>query len=460
VSRFGPALRDGTSELPSQEARIQNRKCPKVSSPIRHPMILPDPLRRPWFELCESFVIAWREMMANRVRSLLTALGVIIGIIAVTLMGAAIRGVDISFNRSMSPLGDDVFYVEQFPWDGDEDFWSFRNRPTIKSSYAEDINRIVSRTPRSLLSLAVPAPNTTQTVSYQRRLLTNITVMGTTTDFSSIISIDCLEGRFLNDAESRGGSDVCVLGFDVAKGLFEKGSPIGKKVKIADTLYRVVGVLRKQGSFLGLFSWDAQAVIPLKSYLKYFDANLWNASIRVKAKDKSKMDEARQELRGVMRRVRGVRPEKEDDFSINAQDALRKTLDPIKAGLAAGGLFITGLALFVGAIGIMNITFVSVKERTREIGTRRALGARRRTILLQFLIESISICLIGGICGVVLSFGLFLVVGKVFSDFPIEFSYLLVLEAMLISVVTGIVSGFAPAWQASRLNPVEALRYE
>ncbi|MBV8280005.1 MAG: FtsX-like permease family protein, partial [Verrucomicrobia bacterium] len=232
------------------------------------------------------------------------------------------------------------------------------------------------------------------------------------------------------------------------------------KVRIGEQKYEVIGVFEKQGSFLGLFSFDSQVVIPLAAYDKYFKTGAENASIRVKVKDKTRMQEAREELRSDVRRIRGILPEREDNFTINEQQAFRSTLGPVKAGLAIAGLFITGLALFVGAIGIMNITFVSVKERTREIGTRKALGARRRTILLQFLIEAVSVCLLAGIIGLVLAFLLFCLVMLAFPSFPISFSPGLVIVALSISVITGVVSGFAPAWQASRLSPVEALRYE
>ena len=172
------------------------------------------------------------------------------------------------------------------------------------------------------------------------------------------------------------------------------------------------------------------------------------------------MAQARDELTGLMRRIRQLGPEEKDDFSINEQGTIRAQLDPIKNGIAIAGLFITGLALFVGAIGIMNITYVSVKERTKEIGTRKALGARRRTILLQFLIEAIAICFVGGVAGLAIAGGLSQLVAIVAPTFPLVFSIGLVLLGLVISVLTGVFSGFAPAWQASKLDPVVALRYE
>src|SRR5438105_8441663 len=199
--------------------------------------------------------------------------------------------------------------------------------------------------------------------------------------------------------------------------------------------------------------------MPLPAFQKYFTAKS-EADILVKVKDKTKLAEAKDELDGLMRRVRGLPPEKNDDFSINEQQALKSTLDPIKNSIAIAGLFITGLSLFVGAIGIMNITFVSVKERTKEIGTRKALGARTRTILLQFLIESTALCLLGGFIGLSLAFLMCYLIGVGFPSFPVHFSTDLVVLSMIVSVLTGLIAGFAPAWTASRLDPVAALRYE
>src|ERR1700737_2817013 len=199
--------------------------------------------------------------------------------------------------------------------------------------------------------------------------------------------------------------------------------------------------------------------MPLPAFNKYFSAKS-ESDIRVKVKDKTKLAEAKDELTGLMRRVRGLPPEKKDDFSVNEQQAFKSTLDPVKNSIAVAGLFITGLSLFVGAIGIMNITFVSVKERTKEIGTRKALGARRRTILLQFLIESTALCLVGGFIGLTFAYFMCVGIGKAFPDFPIHFSLGLVTASVMVSVMTGLISGFAPAWSASRLDPVAALRYE
>jgi putative ABC transport system permease protein len=411
-------------------------------------------------ELGESFRIAAQQIAANRSRSILTALGVIIGIVAVTLMGTAIRGIDIGFDRSMSGFGDDVLYVEQWPWNSGDDYWHFRNRPDIKLSFADRLNRMIEGNPNSLLDLAVAAPACIQTVNFGKRQISNVYIMGTTHEYAYLSRTDCDEGRFINEAESRGGRNVCVIGRDVADGLFTGGDPMDKVIRVRDQEYRVIGVFAKQGSFLGIFSWDSQVVIPLASYTKYFKSNQESASIRVKVRDKIRLAEAKEELRGDFRRIRGLLPEQEDNFSINEQKVLRSSLEPVKTGLAIAGLFVTGLALFVGAIGIMNITFVSVKERTREIGTRKALGARRRTILIQFLIEAVSICLMGGTVGLGLAFGLFVLIGAIFPNFPMQFSPMLVVMALFISVMTGIISGFAPAWQASRLNPVQALRYE
>ena len=410
-------------------------------------------------ETVDSFRIATSVIRAHKMRSALTALGVIIGIIAVTLMGSAIGGIEIGFERSLSVIGDDILYVEKWPWRHVDDWWNYRNRRTMNVRYAEELKRIIEGTPNSELVTAVPTMNTMRSVKYAGNEVRGVFTQGTTDDFLITSTPTFKEGRFFNETESRSGRNVVVLGYDVAEALFPSESSLGQTVMISGTPFRVLGVYAKQGTFLGLFSFDSYAVVPLPAFMKAFSARL-DTSIRVKVRDKNRIEIAKGELTGAMRRVRGLAPEDKADFEINEQQALRSTIDPIKSGIAMAGLFVTGLALFVGAIGIMNITYVSVKERTREIGTRKAVGARRRTILLQFLIEAVAICLVGGVIGLALSWLLTAIVASAFPSFPMEFSAGLVLTGLIVSTFTGIFSGFAPALSASRLDPIEALRYE
>jgi putative ABC transport system permease protein len=410
-------------------------------------------------EIVESFRIAIMQIRAHKMRSILTALGVIIGIIAVTLMGSAIGGIELGFERSLAVIGDDILYVEKWPWHHVDDWWNYRNRRRIEVRYAEDLKRIIDGTPNSQLVTAVPTINTARNIKFGAQSVRSVFTQGTTEEFLITSTAQFKEGRFMTEMESRGGHNVVILGYDVAEALFPNQPTLGKIVSIDGNPFRVIGVYAKQGTFLGLFSFDTYAVVPLAAFQKSFSSRL-DTSIRVKVKDKNRLQAATDELTGAMRRVRGLRPEQKDDFSINEQQALRSTIDPIKGGIAMAGLFVTGLALFVGAIGIMNITYVSVKERTREIGTRKAVGARRRTILLQFLIEAVSICLIGGAVGLVLSYVLTRAVAAAVPSFPMQFSMGLVIVGLIVSTLTGIFSGFAPALTASRLDPIEALRYE
>ncbi len=411
------------------------------------------------YEISESVRIAFAQIRANKLRSSLTALGVIIGIVAVTLMGTAILGIDAGVERSLAGFGDDVLYVTKWPWRDVQDWWNFRNRRDISTEYADPINEWIAANPVGPLKVAVPSAAWNANVIRGEYRLSSIRIVGTSSDLGRIVRSDMKEGRFFSELEGRGGRNVAVIGFDVADALFPGESSLGQSIQIRNQRYTVVGVAARQGSFLGLFSWDSQVILPLSAFGRSFSLRSANPDIRVQV-DLARMDAAKDELRGVMRRVRKLGPEKKDDFEINSQQIIREQIDPIKQKIALGGLFVTGLALFVGAIGIMNITYVSVKERTKEIGTRKALGARRRTILLQFLIEAVSICVLGGLGGLATAWAMSAVVAVVMPSFPLVFSAGLVLVGLSASVVTGVFSGFAPAWQASKLDPVVALRYE
>ncbi|MEX0330811.1 MAG: ABC transporter permease [Puniceicoccaceae bacterium] len=413
-------------------------------------------------EWSEAFRIALEQLRMHKARSMLTALGVIIGIVAVTLMGTAIKGIDTGFTNSLDMLGQDILYIEKWPWGDVGDNWvMYRNRRNIELEDAEKINDWIARNPDSNLRIAVPSNVAVSGITREDRSASGIYINGTSADFAIINTADLQHGRFFTHTEELSRQNVIILGYDVANSLFPEGieQAIDNTVRMRGLKFKVVGVLERQGSFLGLQSFDKQAIVPLPA-LQKFSRSDWRNNLRVQIAPGADSDLAYDEMTGLYRRIRGLLPEERNDFEINRSEALEKELGPVKSGLAIAGFFITGLALFVGAIGIMNITFVSVKERTREIGTRRAIGARRNAILLQFLIEAVSICLLGGIIGLALAYGLKTAISNALPNFPFTFSTDLVILACFLSILTGVLSGLAPAWQAAKLDPANALRHE
>ena len=266
------------------------------------------------------------------------------------------------------------------------------------------------------------------------------------------------QGRFLSAGEVEGGRPVCVIGAQVATNLFPARIAAGPEGPAGPSgPSRWSGVLEKQGSLLGMVSLDNQIIIPIKQFVSEF----WNdpdCTIQVKALQSGGPGrDARKNCAGLLRKIRRVAPADPDDFAINQQEQFIKLFNKVAGTIATAGLFITGLSLFVGGIGIMNIMFVSVAERTREIGIRKAIGAKRRTILIQFLIEAVSICLVGGGLALAIAYPLTLVMR---TFLPATMSLPIVGLALLVSPLTGVVSGFVPAWRAARMNPVDALRSE
>ncbi len=402
----------------------------------------------------EGFLISLRAIRANKMRSILTTLGIIIGIVAVTTMSTAIIGLKQAFIASISSIGSDVLYVDKFEWFGGRDWRFYRNRKNISFEQFEKLKKNLSE-----YSAMAPVMRTFgRTLEYKDRNTTSTFVYGTDDQYIYVSSATPDEGRFLSELDVNNNRKVIVIGHDIADALFPNESSIGKTLRLNGVPLKVIGVLEKQGSgFFGMVSLDAQVLLPVHVFTQMFGSRRRSLQIAVKVKDENKMEEVREEITALMRQYRKVPPIAKPDFAVNRQQVFQDVYDKTVGVIAIAGILITALSLFVGAIGIMNIMFVSVSERTKEIGIRKAIGAKTWSILFQFLSEAALICLLGGLIGLAISFPLSLIIDQVLpTSMPLD----VVLLALLISAAVGIISGFLPAYKASKLNPVDALRYE
>ncbi|MCK4538001.1 MAG: ABC transporter permease [Candidatus Krumholzibacteria bacterium] len=405
--------------------------------------------------LKESFYIAARALGANRSRAILTTLGIVIGIMAVATTMTVSTGLSNNWQESLSVIGSDVLYVSRMPWIITGDFFKYRNRPRIDYEMSGQLSSRLKDT-----KAISPGTSTARNVKFRSEVLENVTVSGTT-DRQLLVSNGVPDiGRFFTPSDIDNRRFVCVIGSEIRELLFGEADPLNKDIKIGRYKFRVIGVMEKLGSggFFGGPNFDRHISIPITSFIKAYGARNRSFDIAVKAPSQEQMEEFKFELIGEMRKIRKLAPTEEDDFSINSMDSMMAAYNNVMGVVFLIGFIITGFSLFVGGIGVMNIMLVSVTERTREIGIRKAIGARRRVILTEFLLESCYICLTGGVIGLAISYGVAALINKFLM--PAAVNLPVILAAILVSFIVGIVSGLMPAMKASRLNPIEALMYE
>ena len=403
-------------------------------------------------ELWEGFKIAIIALRANKLRAILTMLGIIIGITTVIAIHAIIIGLNQAFYTSISALGSDTLYISKFSWVARQEWFKQLHRKNITM---KEVNAVKKQA--TFVNAVAPTVHARRTVKYESEKLTSVLITGTTEGYSITSNAYPEFGRPLSNLDVDHRRNVCVIGYEIAERLFKNVNPLGRKITIGSNKFRVIGVLEKRGDLLG-HNLDTEIVIPIGLFQKLYGSRRW-ITIEVKVSDPQLIEDATDELTGILRRVRKVPPDKENDFSINQQDVLADLYRNLTNALYAVIFGVGGISLIVGGIGVMNIMLVSVTERTREIGIRKAIGARNKDILWQFLVESVMLCAIGGVIGIALGFAIAkLIASSTFLAAAIS-PISIIVGASFIGIV-GISFGIFPAYKASRLDPIIALRYE
>ncbi len=410
-------------------------------------------MNRLFISLQEGTKIAFSAIWTNKTRAILTTTCIVIGIVSVTAMNTISDGIDRAFEDSMDMLGRNVVYVEKWPWGfgGEYRWWEYRNRREMELSYVERLKNLTPSASEVSASASRRVP-----IRYQDRSADGVSLSGVTEGYFRTSAVNIQDGRIFTGDEIQRVARVTILGATVADVLFPNEDPLGKHVQVRGQRFTVIGVLEKRGNFLGLEDFDNMVLIPITSFGTMYSLR-WGIQIAVQFPDDETLAEGEYEVIGAMRQIRQLDPLDDDDFAINKAGLFEQEFQGMKVAIYGIGIFLTGLALFVGGIGVMNIMFVSVKERTREIGIRKAVGAKSWEILLQFLMEAIVICIIGGVIGVLLSIGVTHLLNQFFVAYM---DWTTVMNAILICAFVGILFGYLPSSRAAKSDPIESLRYE
>ncbi|GAB1418984.1 ABC transporter permease [Bacteroidales bacterium] len=404
--------------------------------------------------LSESFRFAVSALLVNKVRTFLSLLGITIGIFSIIAVFSVFDSLENSIRSNINSLGNDVLFIQKWPWamgGSDYPWWKYWQRP-------ESSLRELSELEKRALTVDAFAFMTgdNKSVSAGSATVDNVQVNAVSHDYSEVMPFDLGSGRYFTAQESASGRGVIILGAEVAENLFPSSDPVGQTVKVFGLRLDVIGVLKKEGQNMFGNSNDKSALIPVQFGRNVIDLRN-GTTIVAKARSGINNDEMKDDLRGAMRAIRKLKPGAEDNFSINEMDLLNKSFDQLFSVIAIVGWIIGGFSLLVGGFGIANIMFVSVKERTNQIGIQKSLGAKNYFVLLQFLFEAVFLAIMGGIVGLIIVMALSIVVSSS-TSFALTLSLKNILLGIGVSGLIGLVSGFLPAWSASRLDPVEAMR--
>lgn len=402
----------------------------------------------------EGVAIALHAIWANKLRSILTLIGIIIGVTTVIAVVSVINGMDNYVSDRISSMGSNTFVVDK---EGiitsEEDYFKKRKRKNFTIADMQAVRRFCGL----CYDVGGIMSGRPQRVKYGSNYLEDIDVVGSTYNYIEISDIDLDYGRMLNEVDDQRGTAVCVVGPDIVSNLFKDQQPIGKRLKIGRYYYTIIGVAKKRGSFIGI-NQDNWVAIPLKTYTKYIERRS-SLTIYVKARDIANMQETQDQVRTILRARRKLSYSQEDDFDIMTAASIMSVYDNFVGGAWMVLIIISSISLLVGGIVIMNIMLVSVTERTREIGIRKAIGARRLDILWQFLVESVTLSVLGGGMGVLAGISFAAAIGSL-SPLPAAVELWSVLSGLGVASGVGLVFGIFPAMKAARLDPIDSLRYE
>lgn len=410
-------------------------------------------------EIKEAILMALSSLRSNKLRSFLTILGVLIGVSSVIGLASIINGLDGAMDEEIDAIGSNIIEIERFgpQVDWDDLTEEERNRPEITAGEAlairENCPSVEGVAPMN--HYWAPGGNVAK---YQNRKATRIGLMGTWPDFIKVKDKNVTSGRFISEIDVQARAMVVVLGYDVAQTLFQGQEAVDKEVRINGKRFRVVGVLEEVSSNFGNSYENNKVAIPLSTYEKLHPKDE-ALTLMARAKDFELIEEAKEEIIGVLRVYRQVPFGDENNFHLSTQDSIKEQVSNITNYIYLAMIIITSVGLMVGGIGVMNIMLVSVTERTREIGIRKAIGAKRSNIILQFLTEATTLSGVGGIIGIIVG-----VLGGIGINaalgFPLSISLFWIVIGFAVSVSVGLISGIYPAAKAAWLDPIEALRYE